>query len=83
MRITSPLVSLVETTPTRLAACLLDEMAYGMMPVWPTTERYADHLVEGLLALRDTRGVEVMRAIVNAPRDSVIEWPNRLRVLTA
>lgn len=82
MRIASPLASLVEVTPTRMAARLLDEIAWGMKPVWPTTERYADRLVEGLLTLCETRGVEVVRAVISAPDDATIEWRLRLRPLT-
>jgi hypothetical protein len=82
MHIASPLASLVDNTPVRMATHLLDEIAWGMKPVWPTTERYADRLVEGLRALRETRGVEVVRAIVNAPDDAAIEWRRRLRPLT-
>lgn len=53
-----------------------------MTPVWPTTERHAIRLVEGLLDLRETRGVEVMRAVVRAPRDTPLDWQAQLRVLT-
>jgi len=67
--------------PVPFASRLLDERARGMVPVWPTTERYADRLVEGLEALRETRGPEVFAAIADAPKDTNLDWPARLSAL--
>ena len=82
MHMRSPMMALLDTSPTALAARLLDEIARGMMPVWPTTERYADRLVEGLMELRDTRGREVYRAVVMAPENCAIDWRERLKPLS-
>lgn len=71
-----------DTRPIALATWLLNERARGMVPVWPTTERNADRLVEGLEALSETRGPEVIAAILTAPADTALDWPERLRPLT-
>lgn len=65
----------------RLASRLLDEIASGMKPVWPTTEIYADHLVKGLKIVMETRGPEVIRLILLAPRQGQIDWDRLLRPL--
>ena len=69
-------------TPTGLASRLLDEIAGGMVPVWPTTERYADRLVEGFETLMERRGPEVIRAILQAPSDGPLVWSRILAPLT-
>lgn len=66
---------------TRLADRLLDEVECGMKPVWPSTEIYADHLVKGLRILMETRGAEVIRLILLAPRNEQIDWTRLLRPL--
>lgn len=75
------MMALLDTSPVALATRLLDEIGQGMLPVWPSTERYADRLLEGLMELRGTRGREVYRAVVLAPRDTQIDWRERLRPL--
>lgn len=70
-----------DTRPIALANRLLDERARGMVPVWPTTDRYADRLVEGLEELLETRGTEVFAAIATAPTETTLDWPERLSVL--
>lgn len=82
MHIRSPLLSLGNAEPAALAGRLLDEIEGGMVPVWPSTERYADRLVRGLEILQTTRGPSVLRAVVDAPRDTVLDWPMRLGHLT-
>lgn len=81
MHMRSPLTALLDPSPASLAARLLDEIGRGMIPVWPSTERYADRLLEGLMELRNTRGREVYRAVVLAPRDTQIDWREQLRPL--
>lgn len=71
-----------DTRPVALATWLLDERARGLVPVWPTTARLAQRLVEGLEILRETRGPEVIAAILAAPTDTSFDWPERLRGLT-
>ncbi len=63
---------------TRLAIRLLDEVAAGMKPVWPTTEIYAEHLVKGLKIVMERRGPEVIRLILIAPRNEQIDWKRLL-----
>jgi hypothetical protein len=82
-RFRSPLAALIDSSPAALAGCLLDEIERGMVPVWPTTERYADRLVDGLIELRGTREREVHRAVLLAPLDTQIDWPERLEALIA
>ncbi len=70
-------------TPIGLATRLLDEIARGMVPVWPTTRRHADRLVEGLELARERRGPEVIRAILRAPADGPLPWSRLLKPLTS
>lgn len=74
--------SLGDTRPVALATWLLNERVRGRVPVWPTTNRLADRLVEGLEALSETRGPEVIASIMTAPTDTALDWPERLRGLT-
>lgn len=81
MHVRSPLMALIDTSPAALAGTLLDEIERGMMPVWPTTDRYASRMVEGLTELRRTRPGEVYRAVVLAPVDTRIDWDGLLRTV--
>lgn len=67
--------------PVAMANRLLDERARGMKPVWPTTDLYADQLVEGFEELQEVRGPEIIAAILVAPVDTHIDWPQRFNKL--
>jgi len=64
--------------PVALAGWLIHEMNVGLLPVWPSTDRHARLLVEGLAALSESRPSEVMAVLATVPRHSVIDWHDRL-----
>lgn len=64
--------------PVALAGWLIHEMNIGLLPVWPSTDRYADLMVEGLAVLSESRPFEVVAVLSTVPQDSVIDWPHRL-----
>lgn len=71
MKLSTPFADM---RPLAMANRLLDERARGMVPVWPTTDRYAHRLAEGFEMLKETRGEEVAEAIAEAPEDTGIDW---------
>jgi len=81
MRIRSPMAALLDSSPLALARQLLDDIERGLLPVWPSTERYADRMVEGLEQISATRRTEVLRAVMLAPEHAVIDWRSRLDTL--
>lgn len=60
--------------PVSLAAWLLEEISRGLVPVWPSTPRYAARIVDGLVELHRTRAHDVMTALPTAPHGSVLDW---------
>ena len=82
MRLPTKVTSLGSTTPAGLAGHLLTEISKGQVPVYPTTERIAERLVTGLVALQETRPLEVHRAVLLAPRDGNLDWPDLMRPVT-
>jgi len=75
------MAALLDSSPLALARRLLDDIERGLLPVWPTTDRYADRMVEGLEQISVTRRTEVLRAIMLAPENAVIDWHARLDTL--
>lgn len=80
-KITSPIFHFGNTRPYYLAKQLLDEIENGMEPVWPTTEVYADTLVEGLEIHCEKRSKTVFKAILLAPQNGPIDWKSKLENL--
>lgn len=69
--------------PASLAGWLLEEISRGMHPVWPTTRRYAERMVQGLSMLHATRRDDVMCAIRAAPEHGHLDWPSLLDPIVA
>lgn len=63
-----------DADPASLASQLLSEMRRGLVPVWPTTERFAHALGLGLTILSRTRGPEVAMAVCAAPSSGPVDW---------
>lgn len=83
MSLIAPFFTFGSSKPIDLANRLLDEIEAGLVPVWPSTEHYADWIVEGLDVLRETRGITVLKAVLGAPENTVLDWPSRLSRLSA
>lgn len=78
-----PTYALGSLKPADLAIRLLDEIALGMEPVWPSTSYIADLLVIGFGEMRATRPEEVKRAMLLAPSGMALNWKDKFARLAA
>lgn len=67
-----------ESDPVSLASQVLSEIARGMLPVWPSTQRFTGALALGMTILSRSRGPEVARAVAAAPHDGPVDWDRLL-----